>query len=207
MVLEKKNKRSFTNNSSQENNKNINLNENIPFTKLQVISPDGENLGVLIKDVALSLAANEGLDLVVVSDGGDGGVAVAKIMNYSKKLYEDKKKIHNNKKKSTESQNKEIRISLKIAENDLTIKMKQCIRLLLEGCRVKVVLIMKGREKALRDTLGIAMLEKAVYLLEQLYQEKNSPKVLICEREQDKDKEKKRDGFGELLARIFYLKK
>lgn len=199
MVLEKKNRRNYGSNTVTENtNKNINLNENIPFSKLQVISNDGENLGVLLRDVAVSLAESEGLDLVVVSENGSDGVPVAKIMNYSKKLYEEKKKLHNNKKKSGESQNKEIRISLKIGENDLKIKMNQCLRLLIEGCRVKVVLVMRGREKSLKDTLGVQTIERAFLMLEKMYQEKNLPKNLVYDQEKEGN---------DLLVRIFYLKK
>jgi translation initiation factor IF-3 len=115
---------------------------------------------------ALEFAFSKNLDLVVVLDSGHEDMPVAKIMNYSKKLYEDKKKLNASKKKKLESNHiKELRISPKISNHDLQIKMNQGIRFLQDGCRLKVVLIMKGRERGLKDTLGFEVFQKAELML------------------------------------------
>ena len=87
---------------------NINLNESIVHPFLQLINQDGENLGKVSRDFALEAANKINLDLVVVLDANSEGLPVAKIMNYSKKLYEDKKKNNTVKKKSSEIKIKEI---------------------------------------------------------------------------------------------------
>lgn len=173
------------------------INQGIEADFLQVISDIGENLGKMSKKDALDFAIARELDLVVVLDKGQLDCPVAKVMNYSKKLYEDKKK--NNaakKKKSDSSQVKELRISPKISDHDLQIKMNQGVRFLKDGCRVKVVLIMKGRERSLRDTLGAEVFLKTEGMLSKAAEE--STKNLVI----DSDSE----GYG-AVCKIFYLKK
>lgn len=66
------------------------INESIKFDKLQVISNDGVNLGVIPRRAALDAAKLQGLDLVLMSDQGNMGAPVAKIMDYGKVLYSKK---------------------------------------------------------------------------------------------------------------------
>ena len=68
------------------------INENIKATRLQVITHEGQNLGVIEKQQALRLANAAELDLVLLADQGAEGVPVAKIMDYGKVLYEKKEK-------------------------------------------------------------------------------------------------------------------
>jgi translation initiation factor IF-3 len=176
---------------------NINLNEGIMQPFLQLITHEGVNLGRVSREEALKLAQNNNLDLVIVLDANSDGLPVAKLMNYSKKLYEDKKKNNTVKKKTSEIKTKEIRISLKIGKHDLDCKLQQSAKLLLTGCRVKVVLIMKGRERALKDTLGLSIINQATENLIAIVAEA-SIKVVAFEQEVD-------NGHG--ISRIFFLKK
>lgn len=176
---------------------NINLNEGILQPFMQLITHEGVNLGKVSKEEALKQAQSNNLDLVIVLDENSDGLPVAKLMNYSKKLYEDKKKNNNVKKKTSEVKTKEIRISLKIGKHDLDCKLQQSAKLLLTGCRVKVVLIMKGRERALKDTLGVSIMNQSTEILMALIAEQ-SMKVLAFEQEVD-------NGHG--ISRIFFLKK
>lgn len=176
------------------------INEKIPFSLLQVISSNGENLGEKKLEEALAIARDEKLDLVLVSAGkgkeGEEGHPVARIMNYSKKIYEDKKKGKLMKKKSCEAKLKEIRLSIKISDHDLKYKMEQGVEFLLAGCRLKISLFLKGRERVLKDTLGKALLEKVANLLK--VGKGESGKELTFEEENE-------SSGG--LYRIFYLKK
>lgn len=90
---------------------------------------------------AQEIADEQGLDLVQLSTDGD--VAVCKLMNYDKFLYEQKKKDKLNKKCRQEL--KEVRFSDVIAENDARVKAKTVERLLNEGDKVKLTIIYKGR--------------------------------------------------------------
>lgn len=181
-----------------ENVRNVNLNEGILYDFLQVISHDGNNLGKMSKLEALQLAQINNLDLVIVSESSkEGSLPVAKIMNYSKKLYEEKKKSSLAKKKNVETKVKEIRLSIKISNYDLGYKMDQGIKFLISGFRVKVSLLLKGRERALKDTLGIALMDKVTAMLGGV-REKVGSRELAFDQEGD-------GSFG--LSRVFYLKK
>lgn len=173
------------------------INEGISSEFIQVISDDGENLGKMSRKDALEFAISRNLDLVVVLDIGQLEIPVAKIMNYSKKLYEDKKKLNAAKKKKLESnQIKELRISPKISNHDLQIKMNQGVKFLKDGCRLKVVLIMKGRERGLKDTLGVEVFSKAEVMLGLSAEE--TGKHLVVDTDSD--------TLGS-VCKTFYLKK
>lgn len=95
----------------------------------------------LSKEAALSLAEEQGLDLVQVSKTED--TVVCKIMDYSKFVYDQKKKEkHSNKAKQ---ELKEVRLSDAIADNDIKVKVKTAIRILNEGDKVQVTITYKGR--------------------------------------------------------------
>ena len=128
--------------------------------RLQVISETGENLGVLPREEAMSRAASLGLDVVLVSETGALQVPIVRIMNLKKKLYEDKKRLTQAKKKQHEAQIKEIRLSVRIGEHDLETKMRQGSQFLIDGDRLKICLMLRGREKALKDTFGVELFNK-----------------------------------------------
>lgn len=176
---------------------NVNLNDGILQPFLQLITNEGVNLGKVSREEALKLAHQSNLDLVIVLDENSEGLPVAKIMNYSKKLYEDKKKHNTVKKKTSETKIKEIRISLKIGKHDLECKIEQSVKLMLSGCRVKLVLIMKGRERSLRDTLGMSIMTQSTDLLIDIAN-KNSAKNVAFEQDSD-------NAYS--ISRVFFLKK
>lgn len=169
------------------------VNKDIKFEKVQLIDEKGENKGVVLLEDAIRSSDLLSLDLVTVSLTGIFNVPVVKIMNLKKKLYEGKKKL---KKKPHEIQLKEIRLSPKIGEHDLNTKVKQSIQFLLNGDKVKIVIVLKGREKTLKDLfIGPLILrvhdkiEEGVIL---------SGKTLLKEKELD----------GPLgFFRIYFLKK
>lgn len=139
------------------------INENIRFDKLQVISNDGTNLGVIARRVALDAAKVQGLDLVLVSDQGSMGVPVAKIMDYGKVIYAKKKQLTEAKKHQKVIQIKEIKLRPKIGEHDLQTKLTQAIDFLSEGKHVKVTIMFKGRE-------AVGIQEKATDLFNKINQ-------------------------------------
>ncbi|MFX4243554.1 translation initiation factor IF-3, partial [Aliarcobacter butzleri] len=80
-------------------------------------SDDGTNHGIIPTSEALALAEDSGLDLVLIAP--DGKPPVAKIMDYGKFRYQQEKKKKEAKKNQKVIVIKEIKLSVKIAENDV----------------------------------------------------------------------------------------
>ncbi|OGB84595.1 translation initiation factor IF-3 [candidate division TM6 bacterium RIFCSPHIGHO2_12_FULL_32_22] len=136
------------------------VNERIPGLKVQLISHEGANVGPTPKNVAIKMAEDVGLDLVLISDQGSEGLPVAKIMDLGKAIYAKKKKASESKKKQKVIKVKEIKIRPKIGEHDLNTKIKQAAQFLEEGKKIKFTLIFKGREVTVRNEVGPMLFEK-----------------------------------------------
>ncbi len=122
----------------------INVNENISARIVTVIGADGQKLGDFLSSDAISLAKNDGLDLVQVSQDRDK--PVCKIMDFGKWKYELSKK-----KKKSGSSNvklKEIKMRVGIDTHDLNFKIAQARKFLDKGNRVKITVGAKGRRGA-----------------------------------------------------------
>ena len=113
---------------------------------VRVITPDGKNeVCHIVK--AKEIAASLNLDLIEINPSVTP--PIVKVADYSKMMYELKK---NAKKQQHNSKPlKEIQLSVSIAENDMKTKANKARDFILEGSKVKVVLSMKGREKARRE--------------------------------------------------------
>lgn len=110
-----------------------------------MIDDTGEQLGILSNADAQALAKEKDLDLVEVSPNADP--PVARVMDYGKYKYEQEKQ-QQKQKKSKAGQVKEIRLSMKIGAHDLEYRMKRAQEFLAEGNKVKLNVMMKGRENA-----------------------------------------------------------
>lgn len=164
-------------NSQKE--KALPINENIRVPRLQVITQEGVNQGILTRDQALKLAKDAGLDLVMVADQGGEGVPVAKIIDYGKVLYAKKKKQAEAKKHQKVIQIKEIKLRPKIGEHDYQTKIKQAAQFLKEGKHVKITLVFRGREIANIRERGNDLFDKVgrsleAYGVSNIIQEKES---------------------------------
>ena len=93
------------------------INEEIEFSKVQVVGSDGQKIGELPIAKAIELAEEEGLDLVLVSPNPEN--PVCKILDYSKYKFEMNKKAKESKKKQKVVEVKEVRISPNIDKHDL----------------------------------------------------------------------------------------
>ncbi|MCM8813437.1 MAG: translation initiation factor IF-3 [Candidatus Omnitrophica bacterium] len=120
------------------------VNEQIRSREVRLIGAQGEQVGVVSRDVALRAAQNEDLDLVEVSP--QAVPPVCRIMDYSKYKYEQEKKDREAKKKQHVTHLKELRLKPKIAEHDYLVKLKQLIGFLQDHDKVKVRMIYRGRE-------------------------------------------------------------
>ena len=123
------------------------MNNGIFAKSVQVISADGQNLGVMPTSQALELASTQGLDLVEMN--ANGAVPITKIMDYGKFKYEQKKRASEAKKNQKTTEMKEVWIKPFIEENDLNIKMKKVFEFLGDGNKVKISVMTKGSKKVL----------------------------------------------------------
>lgn len=123
------------------------MNNRIFAKTVQVISADGQNLGIMPTSNALQMAMDEGLDLVEIN--ANGQTPIVKIMDYGKFKYEQKKRASEARKKQKSIEMKEVWVKPFIEENDLNIKMKKVLEFLGEGNKVKVSVMTKGSKKVL----------------------------------------------------------
>lgn len=120
------------------------VNEEIRFSEVQVISEDGQKLGLMKKSDALELAYEKGLDLVLVSPNENS--PVCKILDYSKFKFDMMKKAKEAKKKQKVAEIKEVRLSPNIDKHDLEVKAKNASKFISNGDKVKVSMRFRGRE-------------------------------------------------------------
>jgi translation initiation factor IF-3 len=114
--------------------------------EIRVIDEDKKQIGILTPAEALSLARQKGLDLVEIS--AEANPPVCRIMDYGKFLYELHKKEHEAKRHQKLIQLKEIKFRPKISIHDYDFKMKHVKRFLEEGNKVKVTIMIRGRERS-----------------------------------------------------------
>ena len=120
------------------------INGQIKAKEVQLISDDGEKLGMLPIARALEIAEEKKLDLVLVSPNAQ--VPVCKIMNYGKYKFEQAKKEKEAKKKQKVQETKELRITPNIEEHDFGFKAKNAKKFIEDGNKVKITVRFRGRE-------------------------------------------------------------
>ncbi len=123
------------------------INNKIRAREVRVVSTEGENFGVIEISEALKIAKERGLDLVQITD--NVVPPVCKIIDYGKYLYEENKKKKKQKSATTKSQIKSIRLGFSISDHDMEIRAKSAEKFLNQGNAVRVVLPLRGRQKAL----------------------------------------------------------
>ena len=131
----------------------------IPAKEIRVIDEEKNRLGVLQTAQAISLAREKGLDLVEIAPQAQP--PVCRIMDYGKFLYEEHKKEHEAKKHQKQIQIKEIKFRPKISVHDYDFKMKHIRRFIEEGNKVKVTVMLRGREKQ-KPELGQQVLDRVM---------------------------------------------
>jgi translation initiation factor IF-3 len=118
----------------------------IHANEIRVIDEEKKQVGILTVPDALSLARQKGFDLVEIAP--EATPPVCRIMDYGKFLYEEHKREHEAKKHQKQVQLKEIKFRPKISIHDYTFKLKHVQRFLEEGNKVKITIMIRGRERA-----------------------------------------------------------
>ncbi|MBI5462424.1 MAG: translation initiation factor IF-3 [Gammaproteobacteria bacterium] len=140
------------------------INERITAREVRVIGADGEQAGVLTIEQALALADEAELDLVEIAPQSEP--PVCRVMDYGKFLFETNKKQAVARKKQKQVQVKEIKFRPGTDIGDYRVKLRNLIRFLEEGDRVKVTLRFRGREMAHQE-LGVELLDRVKIDLEE----------------------------------------
>lgn len=145
------------------------INEKIRARSMRVITDDGEQLGILDKDVALQMARERGVDLVEVAPTATP--PVCKLMDYGKFKYQQKKKNHEARRKQSVISVKEVKFRPQTDDHDYDYKVRNARRFLEEGDKVKIKVFFRGREmihpaigervlrRVIEDLSGVAKLE------------------------------------------------
>jgi translation initiation factor IF-3 len=136
--------------------------------EIRLIDEEKNQRGIVPVAQALSQAREMGLDLVEIAPLATP--PVCRIMDYGKYLYELHKKAHEAKKHQKQIQIKEIKFRPKISSHDYDFKMKHIYRFLEEGNKVKVTVMLRGREKS-RPELGYQVLNKVLADVKELGQQ------------------------------------
>nr|WP_269530719.1 translation initiation factor IF-3 [Algiphilus aromaticivorans] len=126
--------------------RNDRRNGDISSPKVRVIGPDGEQVGVMLTRDALARATETNMDLVEVSPNADP--PVCKIMDYGKFIYQKDKAQQAARKKQKQIQVKEVKFRPNTDDGDYNTKMRNVLRFIEEGDKVKVTVRFRGREMA-----------------------------------------------------------
>ncbi|MBD3754475.1 MAG: translation initiation factor IF-3 [Gammaproteobacteria bacterium] len=133
------------------------INEAITSPEVRLIDAEGEQLGVVPIKQALQAAMDAELDLVEIS--AKSVPPVCRIMDYGKFLYQQQKKQHEAKKNQKQVQVKEVKFRPGTEEGDYQVKLRNLMKFLEKGDRVKVTIWFRGREITHKE-LGLKVLER-----------------------------------------------
>ena len=148
-------------------------NNRISSPDVQVIASDGENLGVLNTNEAISMAKNQGLDLIEIAPNANP--PVCKIMDMGKYKYDAQKKANKAKKKQKKVELKEIKLRPVTEIHDYSFKIKNAQKFLSKGDKVKFTIKFKGRELQ-HSNLGHELMDKIKTDIEKLGKVELQPK-------------------------------
>ncbi len=150
------------------------MNEEIKVAEVRLIGKEGEQVGIVSRDKALGLAEEADLDLVEIVPNAEP--PVCRVMDYGKFQFELNKKKHAAKKKQKHIQVKEIKFRPGTEEGDYQVKLRNLVKFLENGDKVKVTLRFRGREMAHQE-LGMKMLKRVEADLEELGAVEQFPKL------------------------------
>ena len=119
-------------------------NNRINSPEVQVIASNGENLGILNTNKAISMAKEEGLDLIEIAPNAKP--PVCKIIDIGKYKYDAQKKANQAKKKQKKIEVKEIKLRPVTETHDYQFKIRNAQKFISKGDKVKFTIRFKGRE-------------------------------------------------------------
>jgi len=149
------------------------LNEMIRLPEVRCMDDDGNQYGIISSEEAQAKADELGMDLVLVVPNAKP--PVCKIMDYGKYKYQIEKKKKEAKKNQKKIEVKEVKLSVKIADNDISYKIKHAREFLEADKHVKFRVFLRGREMA-NPQAGKDVLNRVWPMVEDIGTKENEPK-------------------------------
>lgn len=150
------------------------INEQIRDKEVRLIDADGTMLGIMTSKDAQMLANSKSLDLVKIAP--QAVPPVCRIMDYGKYMFELAKKEKEARKNQKIVSIKEVRLSASIEDHDFDFKVKNAIKFLKDGDKVKVSVKFRGREMNY-TSLGEQVLEKFAEAVKEFGTVEKKPKL------------------------------
>jgi len=138
-------KRTWRRPQKKDEGKKFFVNQQIRATEVFLIDENGTQVGEMNIREALRIAEESGLDLVEVNPLGKP--PVVKILDYGQFKYEREKEAHKKKIQQKKVEIKGVRLTVRISENDFNFKLEQAKGFLSKGNKLKVELVLRGRER------------------------------------------------------------
>jgi len=151
-----------------------NINQAIRASEVRVIDDENNQLGVMDLNSALHAAEEQGLDLVEVSPTAKP--PVCRIMDYGKYKYQQSKRAAEAKKKQVRVELKEVKLRPKTDDHDYQFKVRNALRFLGEGNKVKVTIMFRGREVT-HPEFGRRILERVAIDCKEIGQVESRPNM------------------------------
>lgn len=152
----------------------VRVNERIRVSEIRVIGADGEQLGVMSPEQAMEKAKESSLDLVEVA--ANSRPPVCRIMDYGRYKYEQKKKRTGRNKQAHTATLKEVKMRPGTDMHDLQFKLNNARRFLMDGDKVKVTVMFRGREMV-HPQRGRRQLDQVCEMLGEIAKVENPPRM------------------------------
>jgi len=162
------------------------VNNKITAPQVRLINEKGEHLDIIDTEKAIEIAREQELDLVEI--GPRANPPIAKIQNFSHLKYDLKKKEKQQKKERKINEVKGIRLTPRIGKHDLDFRVKKACEFMDKGNKIKIEMILRGREKAhfpLAQKLTedfIGMLGENIQIEQKIKRQGNRLTVLISKK-------------------------
>lgn len=161
-------------NKQGRDSKRAPTNGDIKHREVRLINQNGEQVGIV--SIREALAAAEAVELDLVEIVADAEPPVCRIMDYGKFVFEKKQQAKEAKKKQHQVQIKEIKLRPGTEEADYQVKLRNIVRFLEEGDKVKITLRFRGREMAHQE-LGLKQLQRIEADLAEIGSVEQHPKL------------------------------
>jgi translation initiation factor IF-3 len=143
----------------------LRTNDRITARQVRLIGSDGDQIGIVALEEALAKAADQGLDLVEVAPQGDP--PVCRIMDYGRFKFEARKQTQKQRagKVVRAGQVKEVKFRPRTDDHDIAYKIKNVLKFLANGQKVKVSLFFRGRERSRIERYTAEFMPKVIDLI------------------------------------------
>jgi len=151
------------------------VNGKIRAREVRLIGSDNQQLGVLSLSDALTMARQQGVDLVEIA--ATANPPVCRLIDFGKFRYEQAKKEKESKKHQHANRVKEIQLSANIDPHDFGVKLTHAIDFLCEDMKVKVTLRFRGREMAHQE-FGFQVVQRLLKEITPFGHPDSAPKLI-----------------------------